>query len=447
MDKLKDFYTLYSSELIKNPPFFAQLESTIKTFTYILPGRFSHADIASEALYSLLSLLGMVHDSIIKKNLKNNVNLTKNLIETKNLFNKYTTSLMNNKFYLCYLLYFISNFEVLLEMISSLKEKSETALENTSTSKKNIFGKTRWRVILGIESIKFALNAILLFKTKRKIMSSQIPSRDYDLSKLPNLSKDSEVLTNNNPTVKVDDISTNNDHKKELFQVQKRTKKILPTIRSLKINSNNQTVNVDSSSMLNINNFDFSNLNDGLSNQTDDQVVETFLLSKGLTDSSKVLVKPIDYCRVLNNLEIFGEFLYILRPLAYAFFLRQYGRASLKPLFISFLIEIVSISQSLRIKKETLNFFRTDGENRKSFNIFKILELQKNLTKLEKMEVKRRIWLFLFYFLRSPIYESFTKSRIDGVIEKYSTYRILNFFAGILKDYQDLWEKYFFYVQ
>ncbi|KAJ3222422.1 Peroxisomal membrane protein pex16 [Clydaea vesicula] len=317
MDKLKDFYTLYSSELIKNPPFFAQLESTIKTFTYILP--------------------------------------------------------------------------VLLEMISSLKEISETALENTSTSKKNIFGKTRWRVILGIESIKFALNAILLFKTKRKIMSSQIPSRDYDLSKLPNLSKDSEVLTNNNPTVKVDDISTNNDHKKELFQVQKRTKKILPTIRSLKINSNNQTVNVDSSSMLNINNFDFSNLNDGLSNQTDDQVVETFLLSKGLTDSSKVLVKPIDYCRVLNNLEIFGEFLYILRPLAY--------------------------------------------------------ELQKNLTKLEKMEVKRRIWLFLFYFLRSPIYESFTKSRIDGVIEKYSTYRILNFFAGILKDYQDLWEKYFFYVQ
>ncbi|PVU92668.1 hypothetical protein BB561_003683 [Smittium simulii] len=64
--------SLYESFLIKNAPAINSIENGLKTLTFILPGRFEEAEIASETIYSILNFLGLYHDYILSKAAKNN---------------------------------------------------------------------------------------------------------------------------------------------------------------------------------------------------------------------------------------------------------------------------------------------------------------------------------------------------------------------------------------
>ncbi|KAL9940949.1 hypothetical protein V8E36_000437 [Tilletia maclaganii] len=55
----------YERFLLANGSQITAVESSLRSLTYFLPGRFKDAELAGEAIYSALNLLGMYHDSIL----------------------------------------------------------------------------------------------------------------------------------------------------------------------------------------------------------------------------------------------------------------------------------------------------------------------------------------------------------------------------------------------
>ncbi|KAE8248786.1 hypothetical protein A4X13_0g5476 [Tilletia indica] len=55
----------YERFLLANGSQITAVESSLRSLTYFLPGRFKDAELAGEAIYSALNILGMYHDSIL----------------------------------------------------------------------------------------------------------------------------------------------------------------------------------------------------------------------------------------------------------------------------------------------------------------------------------------------------------------------------------------------
>jgi peroxin-16 len=57
----------YDDFLLDNASQITAVESSLRSITYFLPGRFKDAELAGEALYASLNLLGLYHDSILAR--------------------------------------------------------------------------------------------------------------------------------------------------------------------------------------------------------------------------------------------------------------------------------------------------------------------------------------------------------------------------------------------
>ncbi|KAI8820131.1 peroxisome membrane protein [Fimicolochytrium jonesii] len=148
-----------------------------------------------------------------------------------------------------------------------------------------------------------------------------------------------------------------------------------------------------------------------------------YLLSKALTEAA---ISPMDLLRpIVTARRKVSEWMFVLRPLVYVLALRRYGPSSYKPYLLSLTMEVLSLTASL--SPSTLGFRR-------------------DLTILEREQYKRRYWLLLYYLLRNPFYEQWTKERMGAFIEGASRRPLISLLAGILRDYQPLWEKWHFYT-
>ncbi|KIM85153.1 hypothetical protein PILCRDRAFT_349833 [Piloderma croceum F 1598] len=278
----------YESFLINNVSTISTLESSLRSVTWFLPGRFKDAELASEALSASLNVMSLYHDTLLAKIAQNDPKY-KPLIPTS-LHTRYTRawSDKNPRYkWAARALELIRFTELLVEM--GLRRK--------------VSSQNKWRAIVSLEVLKALLRLVLLRITRRPLLAPPIPERDFDPASLPTPSNTSSPTLapsspSSSPPATPDHIKNNHVP--------------LPPHPLLGLSSSSPS----------------------------DLSVEEYLLPKALTTSA---VKPsTSLVRTLSSpIEWLSEIIYILRPLIYAT-LSATNKGSSRPLITALIMEMVS---------------------------------------------------------------------------------------------------------
>ncbi|RDL40851.1 Peroxisomal membrane protein PEX16 [Venustampulla echinocandica] len=152
---------MYSDFISKNQSSVTQIESALRSLTYIIPGRFRDAELASESLHSSIQLLSMYHDSLLARA----VSKLPGMPKQQSPHNRYTKFwIQRSKFYrrIATLLAMIQYTELLWEMAA--KRRGE---------------RMRWRVVVTLEVVKAVCRLCLLKITNsRPLVTPPLPERD-----------------------------------------------------------------------------------------------------------------------------------------------------------------------------------------------------------------------------------------------------------------------------
>lgn len=117
--------------------------------------------------------------------------------------------------------------------------------------------------------------------------------------------------------------------------------------------------------------------------------------------------------------ETIAESLYIARPLLHLLSLGLWGQRSWKPWLLSGVVDVTSLS---------------------------LLSDRKGLTRRERLELRRRTILLLYYLLRSPFYDRFSEARILFLLQLLADHVPgIGLVTKPLMDYLPAWQKIYFY--
>lgn len=159
---------MYSDFITKNSSAVSQIESALRSLTYIIPGRFRESEIASESLHSGVQLLSLYHDSLLSKAMARLPGAQRQHPTPHSRYTKFWTDRSPVYKRLALLLQMIQYTELLWEMAA--KRKGE---------------KVRWRVVVLLEVVKAVCRLLLLRLTNsRPLVSPPLPQREVDPSSL-----------------------------------------------------------------------------------------------------------------------------------------------------------------------------------------------------------------------------------------------------------------------
>ncbi|OBT72668.1 hypothetical protein VF21_08547 [Pseudogymnoascus sp. 05NY08] len=152
--------SLYSGFVLKNASSVAQIESALRSLTYIIPGRFRDAEIASESLHSSIQLLSLYHDSLLARA----VARLPGMPRVDNPHNRYTK-------------YWTGKSKVYTRVALVLQCAQYTELLWEMTAKRR-GEKVRWRVVVLIEALKALCRLFLLRITGGRMVVPPLPDRE-----------------------------------------------------------------------------------------------------------------------------------------------------------------------------------------------------------------------------------------------------------------------------
>jgi len=288
----------YESFLISNASTINTIESSIRSLTWFLPGRFKDAELASEALSAALNLLSLYHDTLLTRRVKTEPKLRP--IIPPSPHSRYTHAWADkNRGYkwAARLLEIIKYLELLFEMTLRRRMKATQ--------------KTIWRSIVCLELLKASLRLFLLKITRRPLLSPPIPEREIDPATLADLSP---PPTSPDPSLQKESLSSIPAH-------LQNNKVYLPSPASSR----------EPSPLLK-------------ASPRSQQTIEEYLLPKAL--STLDVKPPLSLAKqLLNAREWASEILYLIRPLIYVIALSRAtrdGKRSSSPLIISLTIELAA---------------------------------------------------------------------------------------------------------
>ncbi|KAJ1833666.1 hypothetical protein LPJ73_007878 [Coemansia sp. RSA 2703] len=365
----------YASFVVNNAAQVNSIENGLRTLTYILPGRFADAELASEAIYTLLSFVGVYHDSLLGKAAKAGLLVDK---EGKSVeidvtpFNRYHGRLSQRS----------SVYHATALLLSGL-QFSEKLVEMLVVKK--LGEKMRWKVVSLIEIVKVLLRMNLLqLSGRRMVTGSVVPERLVDPASLGSIKNAPSSLSASTATA----AATASQWKGGRSGLR------------------------------------FTPVRDILERTEGSATLSGYVT--GEARNPEAVAPALALIRRYGPLGLAGELLFILRPLVYVLGIRKLGKRDWRPWALSLLVELAS-----------RQMIRTDlhaGRRESSKHT------------VEKDELSRRKWLFLYYILRSPFFDRFTESRLSRVAEWCNNKPLLSLLGSLIQDYQPLWQQYYFYT-
>ncbi|KAJ6032434.1 Peroxisome membrane protein Pex16 [Penicillium herquei] len=157
--------SLYEDFVTKNSSSVGQVESALRSLTYIIPGRYRESEVASECVHSGVQLLSLYHDSLVSKvisRLPSNIPRPPPTPHTR--YTKYWTERSSLYRRVAVALQMLQYTELLWEM--SARRRGQ---------------KTRWRIVVFIEFAKAICRLLLMRLTNsRPLVNPPLPEREVD---------------------------------------------------------------------------------------------------------------------------------------------------------------------------------------------------------------------------------------------------------------------------
>lgn len=381
----------YSNYVIHNSSSVSQIESALRSLTYLLPGsRFHDTELASESLHAFVQLLSIYHDSLLARASKLMPAAQAALKQKASPHARYTK--------------FWANRSTLYKQLAvALKIAQYTELLWEMVARRRLGGdKARWRVVVLLESLKAVCRLLLMRLTNtRPLVSPPLPTReDVAPPELPERGEAEPLLDWNGMSPDPLDPRINT-HSESLESSRSwtmpRTRLTLPDL-------------------------------------PDPDAITSYLVTKVITPED---IKPAK--QLLHKLGTLpgqvAEILYILRPVIYALLMQRYaarygkkgGKAQWTPWVVGISVEYLSRQLAKRVLER-----RVPGG------------VSKGLSALEREELKRRGWGMGWWVMRGAFYENVTKGVVDEVARRLKGKPLLDLVGGVVEDYGYLWDEYYF---
>ena len=514
----------YDEFLLNNASQITAVESSLRSITYFLPGRFKDAELAGEAIYASLNLLGLYHDSILARALEkqqpnaassNGATSDKRITPlggsqpatavaglTPSEHARYTQHFsQHSKAYnrLARTLVIVGYFELLAEMVARRK----------------LGRKKAWDVVAAIEALKVVLRLSLVQMTgSRMVIQPPIPEREVDpaaleLERAKTMGNFAERLDNAvasgsthldtgalppkgfwkgsrtgllRPTLAslrpgYDDIE--DDPLPNATEPDRRP----PHLRAMRINatqsgSDTDDTLVDSTRLNASTTLTRTPIGDDSTQPSSalrkdppsppvnmkpwsESQINDYLLSRVLTVND--VRKPEDLVRPLRNRTgRLAEVLWILRPLIYVLALRRWGRTATLPFVLSFALEYFAKdlrNRSFAPATAPKSFFATNpllaammGQNPLTSILASVFmggnpadKAKRPISSVEEAEWTKRGNSFWWYLLRGPLWYSFTRPKLSGLVERTQGKFLIGMVGAVLSDYLPLIDEYYYY--
>ncbi|KAJ2724270.1 hypothetical protein GGI07_002043 [Coemansia sp. Benny D115] len=275
----------YASFVVNNAAQVNSIENALRTLTYILPGRFADAELASEGIFTLLSFVGVYHDGLLARAAKAGLLVDKEghrIAPELSPFSRYHARLASRS----------KLYRVAALALSAL-QFSEKLVEMVAVKKAG--ERVRWRVVAWIEVAKAALRlALMQLSGRRMVTGSVVPERLVDPAALGS-----------------------------------------STLASSSGASASSTGWKGGRSGLK-----FAGVRDVLASSDGSVSLSKFVM--GTARDPEDIAPATSLVRRFGALGLAGELLFILRPVVYVLAMRQVGRRDWRPWALSLLIELAS---------------------------------------------------------------------------------------------------------
>jgi peroxin-16 len=369
-----------------------------------LTGRFRDAEIASESIHSGVQLLSLYHDTLLLRAASLSKIPLPSLARIPSPHNRYTRYwTQKSTLYrrVAYVLQIVCYTELLCEMAA--KRKGE---------------RIRWRVVMLLEAIKAVCRLLLMRITRsRPLVTPVLPEREPIPEEEPDEEDEeakalSEMMTEDEKEANREAMQNGKAAIEAPPTPEPRELTLLPPPKPMNAPPTPPSSTTSSSPDRDWNMPRTGMSLPGLPAAGD---ITNYLLSRVLTADD---IKPAT--KLLNTLSgsaHAAEVLHILSPLCYAIALaRSENKRSWTPWAVGIMVELAA--RQLRD--------RSVGSGLRT-------------TPLERDEWSRRGWSMGWWTMRGAFYENVMKGVVGGVKR-----RMPGLVAGILEDYEYLWENYHF---
>ncbi|KAA1115962.1 Peroxisomal membrane protein pex16 [Puccinia graminis f. sp. tritici] len=402
----------YQDFLLSNATRITSIESTLRSLTWFLPGRFKDAELASESLYTALNLLSLYHDRIITKVVTSLPSSQKPAQSSHARYTSAWCAVSSTYKFLAHALAIISHSQLLIEMVA----------------RRRLGSKRRWRVVLMLELIKALLRLKLVDLTSRMLVNPPLPERRIDPTTLEAQSRNTSTTTAaandlwshqaSSRSLTKHELNSSNSSSSESTWVGKRTGIVRPLIANLRSPPNDPLIGSGKS------------------------LVNDYLSRKALT--LEEVLKPLDLVRKSkSNKDKLAEIIWILRPVIYVLTINRFGHRHAVPFLCSLSLEYLSYSlrqsglQTPQARQLTPPIFFA-SPRRAAFQSF--------VSELERNELEARRLAFWSYFLRGPLWVLWTKPKLLQISNKFAHVPIFNLISTAILDYTPLLDEYHYYV-